>query len=547
MKNDGLTPWISELKIPDYRIELYDSKSNKMLADLSNIAISDLTIEKERNQPDFGDVTIEYTQFIKKMERTSTWSQNVLEPYLTNVVIKRDFKPLTGGYLEHVSLKLSQVGKEELQVKFSGFGEMLNKRFIEVGYGGMTYAQMARQIVTDAQHEKNYIENYAFETSEDWFDGWTYSSGEEPTRSNPRLWGGGIYILSGQGIRYNFPDKMESNHGDLFFSFYSKHSGTYRIDLIDSNNSTIRSVSGSVSGESFVKNSITIPNTSQEVYGIRFNVLSGNLDLSEFQLYKKPSPGDEYDLGIRFGDYYPDVNWPATRTRHYHQQNAKDALYNLSKLAENPEENFEYNFSWDRKFNLYEYEGNPAVVKTITYPGDIQTIEIERGIEEVYNTNYGSAQEEQSTSTSDGVSSVVKWATLAQDKSSINKYGVLAKYSSYSGVKNQQDLDNAAKADLNIHNDIQTVPSLLIETNKLNPSNLSIGDATGLNVLADEYFSFLNGAYRIYSYRLNITTDSVEKMEITMCQPGWPATQRMTFPKLIKQVQRDIFRIEKSK
>ena len=42
------------------------------LVDISNIAISDLAITKERNIPDILSTTIEYVQFKKKLEDENT-------------------------------------------------------------------------------------------------------------------------------------------------------------------------------------------------------------------------------------------------------------------------------------------------------------------------------------------------------------------------------------------------------------------------------------------------------------------------------------------
>jgi len=151
------------------------------LIDISNIAISDLRISKERNIPDILATTIEYVQFKKKLEKENTKITDVLKPYLVDIVVKRNFEIIFTGILMYAKATLSAVGHQALEIKAVGYGEELNKRFINCSYGDMNYPQIASNIIYDAQHEMNWIDNYDFlseqtdsgdENDTSYFNGW---------------------------------------------------------------------------------------------------------------------------------------------------------------------------------------------------------------------------------------------------------------------------------------------------------------------------------------------------------------------------------------
>lgn len=559
-----------DIQIPDYRIELWtfdrDPKTGEkkmlFLADISNIAISQINIIKERNLPDSCNVTIEYTQFKRKLAQEGSESVDVLRPLLTDVKIKRNFETVFCGTLHSMNLVLSAIGKESLTLQCYGYMERLNKRLINSGYYGMSYPEIAQQMIYDCQHEVNWFDNYAFEsTGEEYFDGWEWSAKTNekprPPRASPSFNDGGVALSANQWIEYTVPyvptDVKSSDRFHL--SFYSNvtSGGTITVTMtpIDNSGNIVQTFNVSPgTGSGWVKQQLNSVNTNGK--RIKKFRISTNVDvrISDFQFYRPPKEGDKYDLGLKVGYIDPNLLdkklFPKDKMRHYHYQRVKDGIYNLSKLKD---ENFEYEVDENRNVNFYLSMGNPNVDKVATYPGELKEISITKDATEIVNIEYGYGQDESSYSfvNSSGIKETQtasrKWGSYAEDMNSSNLVGALVENSSFENIQSQEDIDEAAESKLNIFADIQSIPEIKIDSNVYNPSNVKIGDAFGLNVLADRNFSFINGEYRIFSYTLNVSIDSVESMDITLISPNVPQIQVMNFPKTLKNMQNNIIRL----
>ena len=245
---------VDDIQIPDYRIELWTYDYNpkdgikKMLflADISNIAISSINIVKERNLPDSCNVTIEYTQFKRKLAQEGSESVDILRPFLTDIKVKRNFETVFSGTLHSMDLVLSAIGKESLTLQCYGYMERLNKRLISAGYYGMSYPEIAQQMIYDCQHEVNWFDNYAFEsTGEEYFDGWEWSAKTNekprPPRASPSFNDGGVTLSANQWMEYTVPYvPTDVKSSDRFYlSFYSNVStnGTITITMTPLDNS----------------------------------------------------------------------------------------------------------------------------------------------------------------------------------------------------------------------------------------------------------------------------------------------------------------------
>lgn len=245
-----------DIDIADFRIliNLWDRKGGESdyFLDISSIATSDIKIVKERNMPDTLEVEIEYTQFKEKLNYEGSEPQNILMPFITEVKIQRNFETIFYGTLFHMSLALGAVGKELLTLKCCSWGQHYEKRFVSGAFHG-TYPQIAQQLVLAGQREMNWFDNYAFEYTDEYFQGWTWSEtaikqqaylnavatrkaaktaldhatdanrvvlqnayntaqdaeadaeraldeAQHPPRSNPSHWDGGVYLTSGQSM-----------------------------------------------------------------------------------------------------------------------------------------------------------------------------------------------------------------------------------------------------------------------------------------------------------------------------------------------------------
>ena len=582
-----------------------------MLVDISNLAVSTLNLTKERNLPDTLSVDIEYVQFKNKLEKENTKITDVLKPYLVDVVVRRNFEIIFSGILMYSKVTLQAVGKQTLTLQAIGYGEELAKRYINCSYGNMNYPQIARQIIYDAQHEMNWIDNYDFlrdqtdssdENDTSYFNGWYASDTENlsfiPVKGSDTSvyqahWqNGAIAFDAGCTLKCFKLTCSKLTGGDrwgtagnynqfLYLSFWhttvseqvsrtitmtvefdtdgkdaSTNTKTFNISFTTqpSNNEAgsqwrkfeayfnIGLLQGMVKHVTFI-------NTSQ--YNFRIN---------DFNLYR---PSDEehrrnetniaatagYDLNLEVGyfdDVFNDKNlYPTNRVRHYHRQNAKEAIYNLAKLED---QNFEYQVNKDGQFIMKQAEGDLVVKNVATYPGQISEISIERDANTLYNV--GCAINTHLYDNKDlfeqfGQSFV--WADMtngvAIDEDSVAKYKARVQMVEVD-TTTRREIEVEAQGAIHASDEIQDIPTLKFDSNIYNPGNIHIGDAFGINVNIDEVFNFINGEYRVYAYSLKLTQDHVESMDITLAIPNALQLQLMTFPVTMKNMMNNIKRIQ---
>ena len=582
-----------------------------MLADISNICISSLNLSKERNLPDTLSVDIEYIQFKKKLGAENTKISDVIKPYLVDIVVKRNFETIFSGTLMYAKVTLQAVGKQTLTLQAVGYGEQLAKRYINCSYGDMNYPQIARQILYDAQHEMNWIDNYDFlsdkidssdENDTSYFNGW-YATDEnneayvpvKTTDTNSYLahWKNGSIPLDG-GCKFTCNklscatlEGVDQFHigGDfggtqfLRLEFYhctpelEEKEITLRFEIeTDDNNSYYQSStltfktypSNEELGSRWTKFSadLNIGRLSGFVKRLIFTNNSDNLFyINDFNVYR---PTDTayfgqseaniattigYNLFLSTGYFDPLFNdkdyYSTDRIRHYHRQNAKEAIYNLSKLQD---QNFEYIVDKDGKFIFKVAEGDLTVNNVATYPGQISEVSIERDANILYNVGYAintHLYDNKDLETPSGQSFI--WTDItngcAIDEESIEKYKARVQMVQVD-TTTRREIESEAQGAIYASDEVQNVPTLIFDSNIYNPGNIHLGDAFGININIDELFDFINGEYRVYGYDLSLSQDHVESMDITLAIPTILQLQLMTFPVTMKNMINNIKRLQ---
>lgn len=569
-----------DINIADFRIliSLWDREQGDtdFYVDVSNIATSEIRIEKERNCPDILTVKIEYTQFLKKLNYEGSNPENILMPFLTEVKIQRNFETVFAGTLFHMTLALGAVGKEILELKCCSWGQHYEKRYVSEGFRG-SYPQIAQQLVLAGQHEMNWFDNYAFEYTDEYFEGWKWSAATDqnpnPPRSNPKHWEGGVYLTSGQSM-WTYSMINNNTFGDsstkfnlkpLRFRFWYRansagSSPALTLSAHGDNNGDIgtqlfsHSVSVSNQGD-WTQVSVVIPakTISQNIHWLKLTANNINIDISDLSLYTEPEQGDPYDLDISLGTIDAQGHqFDNSRIRHYHRQNIKDALYNVAKLVnaeglDGDPDNFEYEFDENKVFNIYYRQGQPVADPAFaaTYPGIIKSLTLERGLEEICNIEYASAEETKTYKNKAGEEQTVtkKWAGAYASGGSMQRFGAMVDFKDYESVHSYSDLDIVGGSDLNIFDEVQNIPEIEVDSNIYNLGNIHLGDAVVVKVLADPVFEFANGVYRIYSIDASVTIDSVEKVRITLVPVDMASLQIISFPKQYKYLMNDMKRL----
>lgn len=185
---------IGDLNPAIWRIDVYELKPDTpfagVITDLSNLYTSDLTITKQRNYPDEIKFTLDLQQLEERAGNLNVRSRDLLEPYKHKVKCYRNNQQVCQGIVTKVTANLNNQSKNTLEVRCVDTLDLLEKRLIHQDYGEGSWADFAKEVIYDAQHEPNRIFNYAWEgdgTSIDnaWFRGWKYTPGENALRDFP--------------------------------------------------------------------------------------------------------------------------------------------------------------------------------------------------------------------------------------------------------------------------------------------------------------------------------------------------------------------------
>lgn len=185
---------IGDLNPAVWRIDVYELKPDSpfagVIADLSNLYTSDLTITKQRNYPDEIRFTLDLQQLENRATSINKTSRELLEPYRHKIRCYRNNEFVAQGIVIKTTVNLNNNAKNTVEVQCADTLTLLEKRLIHQDYGEGSWADFAKNVIYDAQHEPNRIYNYAWEgdgisINNAWFRGWKYLPGLDTLRDYP--------------------------------------------------------------------------------------------------------------------------------------------------------------------------------------------------------------------------------------------------------------------------------------------------------------------------------------------------------------------------
>ena len=371
-----------------------------------------------------------------------------------------------------------------------------------------------------------------------------------PPRSSVRYHEGGIVLLANEymftKVHPEFPIVKNSyNIPQLTFKCVHKNSSnsTLTVALLDENEQQLYSTTITLSSANdWTLQSFTLPAKTGISSSVRYVKLTtnSNIEITDLQIYTKPETGDSYDyfLTTNFED---NSSWDKDRVRHYHYENIADEMESLTELEN---DNFEFWWDTERNIDIKDYVGDLINDIGITYPGDVQEIELEREIENIFNINIAQADQSITFKDANGdeQSGTYRWVGTYGSYDSINEYGVFHEQKAYDGVDRQEDLDEKAKGDLKIYSYVDDLPEITTDANIYSIDKIDIGKVLTLKVLSDKIFEYVNGEYRVYSWNMNVSTDSVENFSFKLIPIDKRHLQVINFPKMIKTMNNNIRR-----
>lgn len=137
------------LQSPDYTVELWDL-DGIFVADISHIIRTSLRLSSKLNDVEDISLTIDLVQFEKMCADIGVLPRNILEPYVTDIRIRRNGQYLMGGQVVAVQGNFN-TSDYSLEIKATGYLNYFKDRYKTGNYTNKTYAQIAWQMIKDSQ------------------------------------------------------------------------------------------------------------------------------------------------------------------------------------------------------------------------------------------------------------------------------------------------------------------------------------------------------------------------------------------------------------
>lgn len=222
------------------------------------------------------------------------------------------------------------------------------------------------------------------------------------------------------------------------------------------------------------------------------------------------------DTQVVYGDFGV-VNGPeqyltdVPRERTYIDQNIKDALINLTELVNGQ---FDFAFTYDRKFNTYQMQGSYRPSLKLTYPYNIKNISTPKTALNLYNYTIG-------LGSGFGEETVRSEGGAAQDAVSRLNYGTRMRIVSFNSVEDQDVLDQNTAAENAKTKNLLILPRLTVSGEFLDLNTVWVGDRIPVEIQGHPSLP-LSGVYRIEQITTRLDDNDGEDIDLTVDNYGLP-------------------------
>lgn len=211
------------------------------------------------------------------------------------------------------------------------------------------------------------------------------------------------------------------------------------------------------------------------------------------------------DFGVDIGATQYNTGFEDTE-RDYVDQNVRDGIVNLTNLSDGQ---FDFDFSYDKKFNTYAQLGSDRPTHKFTYPYNIRSGSVPHTALNLYNyiiaLGSGFGTEALRTETADGVSRA--------------NYKTRQKIVSFNSVSVQDTLDLNAYAYLQRVKDILELPKFNISGEFADLDIIGVGDRIPIEVQGHPALP-LDGTYRIEQLDVTLDENDAEDIGVTVDNYG---------------------------
>lgn len=209
------------------------------------------------------------------------------------------------------------------------------------------------------------------------------------------------------------------------------------------------------------------------------------------------------DFGITLG---PNQFTTPDRERTYSRKNIREALIEQTEIEGSK---FDFQFTWDKKFNTYEKLGDERPDVILEYPRNIVSLETPKTAVNLYN---------EVTALGSGLG-VEQLASTADDNDSQVGFKLRQKITIYNSVEQQNELDEHAEKDVAKYKAEYLLPGVTVSGAKFNVLDLMPGNRIRL-IINGVALLPIDGMFRVEKITVTLDANDVETIAIVFDDYG---------------------------
>lgn len=504
----------------EYNIEVWDWKTNTFQMDISHIVLGDLAVKWTLNDIEELSFRLNLATFEKQCSILGVDPRDMLVPYVHDIRVRRNGEYIVGCQIVEANVSFSGTKDPQLQIRATGYLNLFKDRYIDIPWSGYSYSQIAKMLIEYGQRADCLIKNPTIDIDTSYWLPIVGAIARVNTSPTPHSGAGCLKVSnSNSGGHLTIGSQMNVPAGtpikiDFWFQNSASITVYERQYATQITGQKTIGVYSEVVGANWTHWTLDTYTTAFENGYIVVDSTNGGksenyMAVDDFNVFRIDDEDSLHDFNVVLGVDTATENQDKTRERNYELQNIKDAIMDLVALED---DNFDFEFTHNRVFNIYGQKGSEKRELSLEYPGNISGLEITQSAAELANKiqNIGSGI---------GDERIEVWAT---DRLSREKYGTRESIVTNNNVSLTETLTAQAEGLLNNQKDIARTLSITVEDGSINPSNLQTGDVIPFKVgprLQTHGYTIikeLEGWYRVKAIQLSVSQDAVENMNLTL-------------------------------
>ena len=513
------------LDTPQYSIEVWTRDGN-FLADISKYLTTDLNITWKLN--DVEDLNFSMSLDALELLRHSGSSVvQLLTPYAHDVKIRRNGDYIVGCQVVEANIKIDNEQIPTVQIKATGYLNIFKDQYLSIPFAGYSYPVMAHRLIYYAQHADTLLRNPTGDIDASY---WLSSNGTIAQTSVAKDGAGAIQGYS-TGAQVMGSQMRVSANTPVHYDFWVSVSTAGAIAIQERDLITNSSTAHVIATES-----ISTTNTYTHITGdfttswdngyfcVRNGTNGVTMRLDDVYVSRTDDENalNNHYVGTIYGgggSNSATSGYVSDREFNYELQNVKDAVMDLVNMGE---DNFDFEFSPDRKFKTYERKGSDRTDIEILYPGNVHSMTIERSAADMANKvqEIGSGIGDE------------RLEVIASDTASRQIYGTRESVVTANNVSLEDTLEGLAQGELEKRSPINPLLTVTIQDGSINCGNIETGDVLAfrignyLGVLGQqqtpqipvplELLGNVEGWYRVKQINARISQDGVEALSLQL-------------------------------